>query len=152
MIFINQFKNDKENINININTHYASINYSNLYFIKSQSIKFKTCRKYKKDFFLRNKLHAYFKTYKDKIKDINKIVFNLAMTLLKNVNFNFNDNLENVFIIIITNFAIIFINNDEIIIDEQKKIEKTTYFVNLDYFIIESMSKKISNIELIFKK
>ena len=95
-------------------------------------------------------MYAYFKTYKNKIKNINKIVFDFVNDKFKNIIFNFNDNLKNAFAIIIINSAITFINNNEIV--EQKEIEETIYFVNFDYFIIELMSKKISNIELIFKK
>ena len=99
---------------------------------------------------MKNKLHIHFKTCKNKIKNINKIVFDFIDDKLKNVILNLNDNSENAFTIIIINFAIIFINDDKII--EQKKIEKTIYFINLDYFIIKSMSKKTSNIKLTFKK
>ena len=113
-------------------------------------MKLKTYRKCKEDFFSKNKLHIHLKIYKSKIKDINKIVFDFIDDKFKNVIFNLNDDFENAFAIIITNFTIIFINNDEII--EQKEIEKMTYFINLNYFIIESISKKTSNIKLIFRK
>ena len=113
-------------------------------------MKFKTYRKCKKGFFSKNKLHIHFKIYKNKIKDINKIVFDFVNNKFKNIIFNFNNNLKNAFAIVITNFIIIFINNNEIV--EQKKIEKITYFINFDYFIIELISKKASNIKLIFKK
>ena len=112
-------------------------------------MKFKTYRKCKKCFFLKNKLHIYFKTCKDKIKDINKIVFNLVIDDFKNV--IFNNNSKTAFVIFITKIMIIFINN-KIINDEQKKIKKTIYFVNLDYFIIKSISKKTSNIKFVFRK
>ena len=99
-------------------------------------MKFKTCRKCKEDFFSKNKLYIYFKAYKRKNKNINKIVFNTKIALI-------------IFIIKIT---IIFINNNEIINNEQKKIEKTTYFINFECFIIKLISKKISNIKLVFRK
>ena len=99
---------------------------------------------------MKNKLHIYFKIYKIKIKDINKIVFDFIDNKFKNVILNLNDDFENAFMIIITNFIIIFINDDEVV--EQKEIEEIIYFINFNYFIIESMSKKISNIKLIFKK
>ena len=114
MIFIHQSENDKENINIEINVYYASTNYSNSYFMKSQSMKFKTYQKCKKGFFSRNKLHAHLKTYKNKIKNINKIVFDSADDKFKNIIFNFNDDFESAFAIVITNFTITFINNNEI--------------------------------------
>ena len=66
-------------------------------------------------------MHIHLKTYKDKIKYINKIVFNSASDEFENIIHNFNNNLENAFIIIITNFTIIFINNNKIIINEQKR-------------------------------
>ena len=53
---------------------------------------------------------------------------------------------------IIINFIITLIRKNEYNINKQKKIEDTTYFVNPDYFIIESVSKKTSNIELAFRK
>ena len=113
-------------------------------------MKFKICRKCKKGFFSKNKLYAHFKICKNKIKNINKIVSDPVNDKFKNVIFNFNDDFENAFAIIITNSIIIFINNNEIV--EQKKIKKIIYFINFDYFIIELMSKKTSNIRLIFKK
>ena len=78
-------------------------------------MKFKTCRKCKEDFFSKNKLYIYFKTCKNKIKGINKIVFDSADDKFKDVIFNFNNDLENAFAIVITNFAIIFIDNNEIV-------------------------------------
>ena len=126
------------------------MNYFNLYFVKSRLIKFKTCRKYKKDFFSKNKLHIHFKVYKNKIKNINKIIFNLVIDDFKNV--IFNDNSRIAFIIFIIKITIIFINNNEIINNEQKNIEKTIYFVNFDYFIIKLISKKTLNIKLVFRK
>lgn len=50
------------------------------------------------------------------------------------------------------NFVIIFINENNFNINEQYKIEKITYFINFNYFIIKSMSKKTSNTKLVFKK
>ena len=79
-------------------------------------MKFKTCRKYKKGFFSKNKLYFYFKIYKNKIKDINKIVFNLIIDDLKNVTFINNPRIT--FIILITKITIIFINDNEIINNE----------------------------------
>ena len=78
-------------------------------------MKFKIYQKCKKVFFLKNKLHAHFKTYKNKIKNINKIVFDFIDDKFKNVIFNLNNDLENAFTIIITNFTIIFINDNEIV-------------------------------------
>ena len=126
------------------------MNYFNSYFVKSRLIKFKTCRKCKKDFPSKNKLHIYLKTYKNKINNINKIVFNLVINDLKNI--IFIDNLKIAFAILITKIMIIFINDNEIINNEQKEIEGTIYFINFEYFIIESISKKTSNIKLAFKK
>ena len=62
-------------------------------------MKFKMCRKCKESFFLRNKLYIHLKAYKKKVKNINKIVFNMKI----------------VFIIFITEIMIIFINNNEIV-------------------------------------
>ena len=76
-------------------------------------MKFKICRKCKKDFSSKNKLYIYFKIYKNKIKNINKIVFNFIIDDLKSV--ILNDNLEIIFIIIVINITIIFVNNNEII-------------------------------------
>ena len=53
---------------------------------------------------------------------------------------------------IIINFIITLIKENEHNINEQKKIEKTTYFVNSNCFIIESISEKTSNIEFVFRK
>ena len=102
MIFINQFENDKKNVNIDVNAHYVLMNYFNSYFMKSRLMKFKMCRKCKKGFFLRNKLYAHFKVYKRKNKNINKIVFNT----------------KTAFIIFVTKIIIILINNNEIINDK----------------------------------
>ena len=98
-------------------------------------MKSRTYRRYKKDFFLKNKLHSYLKIYKNKIKNINRIIDS-----------------QKALITIIINFTIIFIKENEHNINEQKKIEETTYFVNPDYLIIESVSEKTSNIKLVFKK
>ena len=76
-------------------------------------MKFKICRKCKKDFSSKNKSYIYFKIYKNKIKNINKIVFNFIIDDLKSV--ILNDNLEIIFIIIVINITIIFVNNNEII-------------------------------------
>ena len=92
-------------------------------------------RKCKKDFSLKNKLHFHLKVCKSKVKNINRITDS-----------------QKTFIIIIINFIITLIKENEHNINEQKKIEKTTYFVNSDYFIIELISKKASNIELAFRK
>ena len=78
-------------------------------------MKFKICRKCKKGFFSKNKLYAHLKTYKSKIKSINKIVFDPINDKLKDIIFNFNDDLGNAFAIIIMNFIIIFINDDEVV-------------------------------------
>ena len=115
-------------------------------------MKFKIYRKCKKSFFSRNKLYIHFKSCKIKIKNINKIVFDFADDEFKDVVYNFNNNSKNAFVIVIANFTIIFINNNEVVINEQKKIEEITYFVNFDYFIIELISEKTSNIRLIFRK
>ena len=98
-------------------------------------MKSKIYRKCKKDFFSENKLHSHLKVYKNKIKNINRII-----------------DFQKTFVTIIINFTIIFVKENEHNINEQKKIEKTTYFVNSDYFIIESISEKISNIKLVFRK
>ena len=114
------------------------------------------CRKCKKDFFSGNKLYIHLKICKNKIKDINKIVFNLVIDNLNVIddlkNVIFNNNLKIAFIIFVTKITIIFINDNEIVNNEQEIIEKTIYFVNLDYFIIKLISKKTSNTKLVFKK
>ena len=112
------------------------MNYFNSYFVKLRLMKFKTYRKCKESFFSRNKLYIYFKAYKKKVKNINKIVFNIKIA----------------FIIFVTKIMIIFVNNNEIINNKQKKIEETIYFVNFECFIIKSISKKISNTKFVFKK
>ena len=53
---------------------------------------------------------------------------------------------------IIIDFTIIFVKKNEHNINEQKKIEKMTYFINFDCFIIELVSKKVSNTKLAFRK
>ena len=103
-------------------------------------MKFKTCRKCKEDFFSENKLYAYLKSFKKKIKNVNQIINEI------------NKNSQKTLIIIIINFIIILINENEFNINKQKKIKERTYFVNLNYFIIESISKKTLNIKLAFKK
>ena len=84
--------------------------------MKSRLMKFKTCRKCKKDFFSKNKLYIYFKIYKNKIKNINKIIFNLVINDFKNV--IFIDNSKIAFIIFITKIIIIFVNNNEVVNNE----------------------------------
>ena len=103
--------------------------------MKLQLMKSRIYRKCKKDFFSKNKLHFYLKIYKNKIKNINRII-----------------DFQKALIIIIIDFTITFIKKNEYNINEQKKIEDTTYFVNSDYLIIESISKKTSNIKLAFRK
>ena len=78
-------------------------------------MKFKKYRKCKKGFFSKNKLYIHFKICKNKIKNINKIIFDLINDKFKDVIFNFNDDFENAFAIVITNFTITFINDNEII-------------------------------------
>ena len=92
-------------------------------------------RKCKKGFSSKNKLHFHLKICKGKIKNINRII-----------------NSQKAFITIIINFMIIFVKENEHNINEQKKIENITYFVNFDYFIIELISEKTSNTKLVFKK
>ena len=98
-------------------------------------MKSKTYRKCKEGFSSKNKLHFHLKIYKNKIKDINRITGS-----------------QEAFIIIIINFMIIFVKKNEHNINEQKKIEKTTYFVNSDCFIIKLISEKTSNTGLAFRK
>ena len=98
-------------------------------------MKSRTYRKCKKGFFSENKLHSHLKIYKDKIKNINRII-----------------NSQKAFVTIIINFTITLVKENEHNINEQKKIEKTTYFVNFDCFIIELISKKTPNTELVFRK
>ena len=92
-------------------------------------------RKCKEGFFSKNKLHFHLKVCKNKVKNINRIIDS-----------------QEALVIIIINFIIILVKENEHNINEQKKIEKTTYFVNSDYPIIELVSKKTSNIELVFRK
>ena len=92
-------------------------------------------RKCKKGFSLKNKLHFYLKICKNKIKNINRIIDS-----------------QKAFITIIFNFMITFIKKNEYNINEQNKIEKTTYFVNLNCLIIELISEKTPNTELVFRK
>ena len=98
-------------------------------------MKLRICRKCKEGFFLKNKLHSHLKICKNKIKNINRIIDS-----------------QKALIMIIINFTITLIKENEHNINEQKKIEETTYFVNSDYFIIELISKKASNTELAFRK
>ena len=98
-------------------------------------MKSKTCRKCKEDFFSKNKLHFHLKICKSKIKNINRII-----------------DFQEAFVTIIIDFTIILIKKNEYNINEQKKVEETTYFVNSDYFIIELISEKTSNIGLVFRK
>ena len=80
-------------------------------------------------------MHSHLKVYKNKIKNINRIIDS-----------------QKTFITIIIDFMITLVKKDEHNINEQKKIEDTAYFVDSDYFIIELISKKTSNTELAFKK
>ena len=98
-------------------------------------MKSKIYRKCKEGFSSKNKLHFYLKICKDKIKNINRII-----------------NFQKAFVTIIIKFTIIFIKKNKYNINEQKKIEKTTYFVNSNCFIIELISKKTSNTKLAFRK
>ena len=108
------------------------------------------CRKCKKSFFSKNKLYIYFKVYKNKIKNINKIVFNFVIDDFKNI--TFIDDSKIAFVIFVIKTTIIFISDNEVVNNEQKKIEEIIYFVNLECFIIELISKKTSNIEFAFQK
>ena len=98
-------------------------------------MKSRTYRKYKKKFSSKNKLHSHLKICKNKIKNINRII-----------------NSQKALATIIINFIITFIKKNKHNINEQKKIEKTTYFANSNCFIIELISKKTPNTELVFKK
>ena len=92
-------------------------------------------RKCKKGFFSKNKLHSHLKICKNKIKNINR-----------------NIDSQKALVTIIINFIITLIKENEHNINEQKKVEETTYFVNLNCSIIELISKKTSNIKLVFRK
>ena len=85
-------------------------------------MKLRTCRKCKKDFFLKNKLHSHLKICKNKIKNINRIT-----------------DFQEAFVIIIIDFTITLVKENEHNINEQKKIEETTY-------LSEKLSKRKSRV------
>ena len=124
----NQFFNDKKNVNNKADAHQIIVNYSNIYFLEFQLSKSKTCKKCNSDFVSSNRFYRYLKICRANSKIV---IFSLNKQTLSKTLVNKK-----------------LINENEI----QNENEITTFFVDIDYFIIEFIVEQVVNTGLAFRK
>ena len=127
-IINNQFFNNKKNVNNKTNVYQIIVNYSNIYFLKSQLSKSKTCKKYNNIFVSKNRFYRYLKICRIKNKTV---IFLLNKQILFEI-------------FVIENF----IDENEI----KNKNVITIFFIDIDYFIIEFIVEQIINTGFAFRK
>lgn len=121
-----QFFNNKKNAGNKANAYQVTANYSNVYFLESQSSKSKTCKRCNNDFVLNNRFHRHLKIYRAN----NKIaVFSLNKQTSSKILVNKKSIDEN---------------------EVQNEDEITIFFVDIDYFIIEFIAEQVTNTGLAF--